>query len=31
VVVEVHPETSLIRILRSREAIEVTDLVAIHR
>ena len=31
VVVEVHPETSLIRILRSREAVEVTDLVAIHR
>lgn len=30
-VVEVHPETSLIRILRSREAIEVGDLVAIHR
>ena len=31
IVVEVHPETSLIRILRSREAIEVSDLVAIHR
>ena len=31
VIVEVHPETSLIRILRSREAIEVSDLVAIHR
>jgi hypothetical protein len=30
-VIEVHPETSLIRILRSREAIEVGDLVAIHR
>lgn len=30
-VVEVHAETSLIRILRSREAIEVGDLVAIHR
>ena len=30
-IVEVHPETSLIRIVRSREAIEVGDLVAIHR
>lgn len=30
-VVEVHPETSLIRIVRSREAVEVGDLVAIHR
>ena len=30
-IIEVHPETSLIRILRSREAIEVGDLVAIHR
>ena len=30
-VIEVHPETSLMRILRSREAIEVGDLVAIHR
>jgi hypothetical protein len=31
VVIEVHPETSLMRIGRSREAIEVGDLVAIHR
>ena len=31
VVVEVHPETSLMQIRRSREAIEVGDLVAIHR
>ena len=30
-IVEVHPETSLIRIMRSREAIEVGDLIAIHR
>lgn len=30
-VIEVHAETSLIRIIRSREAIEVGDLVAIHR
>lgn len=30
-VVEIHPETSLIRIVRSREAIEVGDLIAIHR
>ena len=30
-VIEVHPETSLFRITRSREAIEVGDLVAIHR
>jgi hypothetical protein len=30
-VIEVNAETSLIRILRSREAIEVGDLVAIHR
>ena len=31
VVIEVHPETSLMRIARSREAVEVGDLVAIHR
>src|SRR5688572_19755736 len=31
VVIEVHPETALMRIVRSREAIEVGDLVAIHR
>ena len=30
-VIEVHAETSMIRIVRSREAIEVGDLVAIHR
>jgi hypothetical protein len=30
-VIEVHPETSLFRITRSREAVEVGDLVAIHR
>ena len=31
VVIEVHPETSMMRINRSREAVEVGDLVAIHR